>query len=59
MLVNARHVKNLPGRKTSSRIPLGWLGLPATDGRLFRLDTATLSVLGSERETAVVLRWNS
>jgi len=36
-----------------------WLGLPVTDGRLFRLDTSTLSVLGFERETAVILRWNS
>jgi probable phosphoglycerate mutase len=36
-----------------------WLGLPVADGRLFRLDTSTLSVLGFERETAVILRWNS
>lgn len=36
-----------------------WLGLPVTGGRLFRLDTATLSVLGHERESPVVLRWNS
>jgi probable phosphoglycerate mutase len=36
-----------------------WLGLPVTDGRLFRLDTATVSVLGHERESAVILRWNS
>jgi probable phosphoglycerate mutase len=36
-----------------------WLGLPVTDGRHLRLDTATLSVLGWERETPVVLHWNS
>ena len=30
-----------------------WLGLPVTDGRLFRLDTATLSRLGYERENPV------
>ena len=36
-----------------------WLDLPVTEGRLFRLDTATVSVLGHERECPVVLRWNS
>ncbi len=36
-----------------------WLGLPVQDGRLFTLDTATVSVLGWERETPVVARWNS
>ena len=36
-----------------------WLGLSVSEGRLFRLDTATVSVLGHERETPVVLRWNS
>lgn len=36
-----------------------WLDLPVTDGRHFRLDTATLCVLGYERETPVVLRWNA
>jgi broad specificity phosphatase PhoE len=36
-----------------------WLGLPVTDGCLFRLDTATVSRLGYEREHSVVLAWNS
>ena len=36
-----------------------WVGQPASDGRLFRLDTATVSTLGYERETPVVLRWNA
>jgi len=36
-----------------------WLGLAPEDGRFFRLDTATVSLLGWERETPVVLKWNS
>jgi broad specificity phosphatase PhoE len=36
-----------------------WLGLPVTDGCHLRLDTATVSVLGWERETPVIQRWNS
>ena len=36
-----------------------WLGLPPTDGRHFLLDTATISVLGWERESPAVVRWNS
>lgn len=36
-----------------------WLGLAPAEGRLFRLDTSTVSVLGHERETPVLLRWNA
>jgi broad specificity phosphatase PhoE len=36
-----------------------WLGLPPQDGALYRLDTSTLSVLGWEREVAVMLKWNA
>lgn len=35
-----------------------WLGLAPDHGRLFALGTATLSVLGHERENPVILRWN-
>lgn len=36
-----------------------WLGRPVGDGRFYRLDTSTVSVLGFERETPVILRWNA
>lgn len=36
-----------------------WLAQPADEGRFFRLDTSTVSVLGFERETPVLLKWNS
>jgi len=35
-----------------------WVGLDAEAGALLALDTATVSVLGWEREQAVVRRWN-
>ena len=36
-----------------------WIGLGPEAGALLALDTATLSVLGFERETRVVRRWNA
>jgi probable phosphoglycerate mutase len=35
-----------------------WLGLGPESGRLFTLDTATISTLGFEREQRVVRNWN-
>jgi broad specificity phosphatase PhoE len=35
-----------------------WLGLEPADGRLFYLSTSTISILGYERENAVLRRWN-
>jgi probable phosphoglycerate mutase len=36
-----------------------WVGLGPESGALLALDTGTLSVLGYERETRVLRRWNS
>jgi broad specificity phosphatase PhoE len=35
-----------------------WIGEGPTEGRFFALSTATVSVLGWERETPVIERWN-
>lgn len=35
-----------------------WIEQQVTEGRFFRLDTATICTLGYERETPVILRWN-
>jgi broad specificity phosphatase PhoE len=35
-----------------------WLGLDADSGRLFSLDTGTISTLGHEHEQPVILTWN-
>jgi probable phosphoglycerate mutase len=36
-----------------------WIAQPVEEGRNLALDTATISTLGYERETPVLLRWNS
>jgi broad specificity phosphatase PhoE len=36
-----------------------WIEQPVAEGRFFKLDTATVSALGYERDFPVVLRWNS
>ncbi|HXF13048.1 MAG TPA: histidine phosphatase family protein [Terriglobales bacterium] len=36
-----------------------WLGLPPGEGKLFALNTGTMSVLGYEHEYRVIRRWNS
>lgn len=35
-----------------------WIDLAPTEGRLFALEPATVSVLGYERENPVIVRWN-
>ena len=36
-----------------------WIEQPVEEGRFFKLDTATVSALGYERDFPVVLRWNA
>lgn len=35
-----------------------WIGLPAAGGQLFGLGTGSISVVGFERETHVIAKWN-
>ena len=36
-----------------------WIEQPVDEGRFLKLDTATVSVLGYERESPVIVRWNA
>jgi probable phosphoglycerate mutase len=35
-----------------------WVGLPPSMGRLFALDTASVCMLGYDRQSRVIIRWN-
>ncbi|WP_432560624.1 histidine phosphatase family protein [Granulicoccus sp. GXG6511] len=39
-------------------LTLAWLGLDVRQGGHFPLETGTVSVLGTEKETPAILRWN-
>ena len=61
-----QRVKSQPGRvlvfshgHASRALTARWLELPVQDGRLFELDTGTVSVLAYERDAPVIRRWNS
>ncbi|HEX6449556.1 MAG TPA: histidine phosphatase family protein [Trebonia sp.] len=36
-----------------------WLRLPPSDGKLFKLDTSTISTLSTEHDEPVIARWNA
>ncbi len=36
-----------------------WIGQPPADGRLFKLEPATISILGHEHGYRVVDQWNA
>lgn len=67
---SARRDVGQPGSSQTERVALfahahilrilaaRWIGRPAVDGRLFALGTGSVSVLGFERETRVIERWN-
>lgn len=39
-------------------LAMRWIEQPVSEGRFLKLDTATVSVLGYDREFPAILRWN-
>ena len=48
-----------PGWQRSRVLALCWLDFPLIFGQAFPVETASVSILGREKESWAVLRWNS
>ena len=47
------------GRRFALVLALCWLDFPLIFGQAFPVETASLSILGREKESWAMLRWNS
>jgi broad specificity phosphatase PhoE len=53
-----RQHRAVRARTLAARVPARWIGLPASGGQHFLLNTGTLCVLGYYQETPAVRIWN-